>query len=115
MKETTEEPPNLPERDGARADHDQLPEEQVLSRETLPEGVEHLGDGYTNLDDYLRAELEEHVAAPIRWILQHLDMRAIRSQFEAGRYMYLCESGSVYRVTLPEAHGPDAQDRPQRE
>ncbi len=103
MNDTTEEPPNPPTDDKAGADHEQLPEEQVLSRETLPEGVEHLGDGFTNLDDYFRAELEEHIAAPIHWILQHLDMKAIRDQFEAGRYMYLCESGSVYRVTLPDA------------
>lgn len=103
MNDTTEEPPGPPEDDEAGATHDQPLEEQVLSRETLPEGVEHLGDGFTSLDDYFRAELEEHIAAPIHWILQHLDMKAVRDQFEAGRYMYLCESGSVYRLTLPEA------------
>lgn len=106
MNDTTQDPPDPPEdhpEDEAGADQDQLFEEQVLSADTLPEGVEYLGDGFTSLDDYFRAELEEHIAPPIQWILKHLDMKAIRDQFEAGRYRYLCESGSVYRVSLPEA------------
>jgi hypothetical protein len=105
MNDTPQNPPDfpedLPEHDELDADHDHLLEEQVLSPDALPTGVEHLGDGFTTLDDYFRAELEEHIAPPIHWILQHLDMQAIRAQFEAGRYKYLCESGSVYRLTHP--------------
>jgi hypothetical protein len=106
MNDTTHDPPDPPEDHPedveAGADQDQLFEEQVLSADTLPEGVEHLGDGFANLDDYFRAELEEHIAPPIHWILKHLDMKAICDRFEAGRFRYLCESGSVYRVALPE-------------
>lgn len=106
MNDTTQDPPSHPEdhpeddNANANADQDQLLEEQVLAADTLPEGVEYLGDGFTSLDDYFRAELEEHIALPIHWILKHLDMKAVRDQFEAGRYRYLCESGSVYRVSL---------------
>lgn len=106
MKDTTDEPPgpseDLPLDNAAPPDADQTYEEQVLSADTVPEGVEYLGDGYATLDDVFRSELEEHIAPPIHWILKHLDMRAVRDRFEADRYRYFCESGSVYRVVLQE-------------
>lgn len=108
MNDTTQEPPDppkdLPQDEAALpdADPDKTDEEQVLSQDTVPDGVEYLGDGYGTLDDYFRSELAEHIAPPILWILKHLDMTAVRDRFEADHYRYFCESGCVYRVVLPE-------------
>lgn len=92
-----DDPPPGPPRD---ADDDPSTREQVLSRDTTPEGVEYMGEGYVDLDDYFRRELAEHIDPPIHWILDHLDMTAVRDRFEADQYKYLCESGEVYRVSL---------------
>lgn len=88
-------------------DDDHGVEEQVLDAETTPEGVEYLGDRYASLDHYFRSELEQFVDPPIRWILELLDMRAVRARFEGRRYRYLWESGSVFRI---EASGADDKE-----
>jgi hypothetical protein len=98
---TTHEPPDPPDRPplSPNSADEAGTAEQVLSAETTPEGCEHLGDGFDSLDHYFRVELEEFVAPPIRWLLDCLDWPKIRAQFEADRYRYIWESGSVYRLT----------------
>jgi hypothetical protein len=98
------EPPNPPKpnQDDVKCRHDVF--EQVLSPDTLPEGVEFLGEGFVSLDHYFKAELEELIDPSIRWILDALDMRRVKDRFEGPKYRYLCESGTIYRL---EVTGPE--------
>lgn len=81
--------------DGPGTDID---EEQVLSAETLPEGVEYLGTA-PDLSTFFRRELEDLVDPSVVWILDCLDMRKVQNQMEGQRYRYLVEHGVVYRVS----------------
>lgn len=95
--------PNLhlkPHMDNIECRHDLF--EQVLSPDTLPEGVEFLGEGFPSLDHYFRAEIEDLIDPSIRWILDALDMSRVKQRFEGSKYRYLCESGSVYRIEVPQ-------------
>jgi hypothetical protein len=104
MNETKDGTPPQPSRPDPPSEADSEPEagEQVLSAETMPEGCEFLGDGFDSLEHYFRTELEDFVGPPIRWLLDCLDWHKIRMQFEADRYRYIWESGSVYRVAVDE-------------
>lgn len=73
-------------------------EEQVLSAETLPDGVEYLGTA-PDLPTFFRRELEDLVDPSVAWILDCLDMRKVQNQMEGQRYRYLVEQGCVYRVS----------------
>lgn len=86
---TKSDPVDVPETD--------VDEEQVLSAETLPEGVEYLGTA-PDLPTFFRRELEDLVDPSVAWILDCLDMRKVQDQMEGQRYRYLVELGAVYRV-----------------
>lgn len=83
--------------------------EQVLSRDTTPEGWEHLGD-YPTLERYLRAQLEDQISDACQWLLDCLDYQKVQQRFESDGSRLLCESGSVYRIsfqrTEPDPSGP---------
>jgi hypothetical protein len=76
----------------------EVDEEQVLSAETVPEGVEYLGTA-PDLPTFFRRELEDLVDPSVTWILDCLDMRKVQDQMEGQRYRYLVEAGAVYRVS----------------
>ena len=73
-------------------------EEQVLSAETVPEGVEYLGTA-PDLPTFFQRELEDLVDPSVAWILDCLDMRKVQDKMEGQRYRYLVEHGAVYRVS----------------
>jgi len=77
---------------------DDVSEEQVLSAEILPEGVEYLGTA-PDLPTFFRRELEDLIDPSVAWILGCLDMRKVRDQMEGQRYRYVFEHGAVYRVS----------------
>jgi hypothetical protein len=76
----------------------EVDEEQVLSAETLPDGVEYLGTA-PDLPTFFRRELEDLVDSSVAWILDCLDMRKVQDQMEGQRYRYLVEQGAIYRVS----------------
>ena len=78
-------------------------EEQVLSAETLPDGVEYLGTA-PDLPTFFRRELEDLVDPSVTWILECLDMRKVQDQMEGQLYRYLVEQGAVYRVSADPSH-----------
>ena len=99
------EPPDLPRPPFAITEPDPVDEpeagvdeEQVLSAETLPEGVEYLGTA-PDLPTFFRRELEDLVDPSVAWILDCLDMRKVQDQMESPRYRYFVEHGVVYRVS----------------
>ncbi len=81
--------------------NDGASEEQVLSRDTLPLGLDHLGT-YPSLELYFRAQLEPEISRGCQWILGCLDWTAVQLQFEADGSRLFCESGEVYRISQPE-------------
>lgn len=108
MTPTTEDPEQIPppppfaaqlpeEVDVDLDEHDQGEGEQVLTPNTIPEGVSHLGS-YPTLERYLRAQLEEEVSDPCQWILDCLDWSKVQKRFEADGSRLVCESGEVYRM-----------------
>jgi hypothetical protein len=68
--------------------------------DTRVEAVEFLGEGYRSLAHYFVGQLEDHIAAPVQWILTCLDMKAVQARFEGNVYRYVLEGTSVYRVGL---------------
>ncbi len=87
------------------AEHQQLEGEQVLSRDTMPEGVECVGD-YPTVALYLRAQLEDQVSDSCQWLLDHLDYAQVRERWESDGSRLICESGCVYRIAPPEPDPP---------
>jgi hypothetical protein len=69
--------------------------------DTVCEAIEFMGDGYRSLAHYFVGQLEDHVAAPVQWILTCLDMAQVQRRFEGNRYRYVFENGAVYRTGLP--------------
>lgn len=85
-----------------------LGEEDQLRADTIPEGVEFLGDGFASLDHYFRRELEDLVDPAAAWILECLDYQEIQARFEGNRFRYFIERGHVFRceVPPPDPRGP---------
>lgn len=71
----------------------------VLDEDTLEEVAELLGE-YASLDDYFRGQLEELLVPGALWLLECLDMAAVRRRFEGGRHRYFVQGGRVFRVGL---------------
>lgn len=75
--------------------------ELVLTRDTIPDGCDHLGS-HASLELYFRSQLEDQVSAPCQWLLDCLDMKKVRARFESDGSRLVCESGEVYRLAAPE-------------
>lgn len=119
----TNEPPNLPpppppfatptELDADEVDVDLAEdEEDQLSRDTLPEGVEYLGR-YASIEGYLRDMIEPEVSKAIApWFLDCIDWRAVQDRFEGDGSRLLCEHGQVFKLSLKANPKPTPGDDP---
>lgn len=60
------------------------------------DSTEYLG-AYATLEEYFVDQLEPFVEAPLRWLLECLDMDAVRRRFEGDRWTYFVVDDRVYR------------------
>lgn len=89
-----------------------LPSPEPDPEETVCEPIEFMGSGYRSLAHYFCSQLEDHVAAPVQWILTCLDMREVQRRFEGSTYRYVLEGTAVYRVGLKANPTPTPGDDP---
>lgn len=62
--------------------------------------ADYLGD-YPSVEAYFRRALEDLLVPDGLWLLDCLDMTAVRRRFEAdGRFRYILHAGRVHRVQL---------------
>lgn len=106
METTTHDPPHTPppvhepdpadEIDIDLADEQEL-EAAALAHDTLPEGVEYLGE-FEDLPAYFRRELEDLIDTSVHWTLDCLDYEAVQARFESAGARYFVECGQVFRI-----------------
>jgi hypothetical protein len=114
-------PPSPPFSAGADLNEDEIDVEidddvgndPKRSDATQAEAVEYLGSGCTSLADYFCRELEDHIDESIAWVQTCLDMPSVQRRFEGnGRYRYVFENGSVYRVSAEADPKPTPNEDP---
>lgn len=99
------------EEDVDLADDDQG-EADELTQDTVEEEIEHLGEA-SSLEEFFRSQLEDLIDPCLHtWLFDALDFDEVQRQFEGnGRYRYILEGRSIWRVGLPKP-SKDKDDSP---